>query len=263
MLVDAHAHIFPSKIAGRTLTGLRERFNLTYCNDGTGEALMSSMQDAGIDVSIICRIAITPEQVDPVNEWLKGVTNRKVEAMATIHPSMTGGPEKIKSLKENGFKGIKVHPDYQRFYVDESRMFPFYEAAQAEGLPILFHAGLDRSLSPPWHATPERLWRVQNDFPHLNVIVAHMGGEDYYDEAERRLLGSNVYFDTSFVLTIMPLSTLERFVKKHPVERILFGSDNPWRNQREELEYLLSLPFLSEGDKEKIAGGNAARLFGL
>jgi predicted TIM-barrel fold metal-dependent hydrolase len=263
MFVDMHTHIFPPQIANRTLKGLRERFDITFCNKGTPAALLTSMEDAGIDVSVISRIAITLEQVDPVNEWLISFTNRKVEALAAIHPCMRDGPEKIKSLKENGFKGIKVHPDYQGFYADEKRMFPFYEAAQAEGMPILFHAGLDRSLSPPWHASPDRLRRVQKDFPHLNVIAAHMGGEGHYDEAERELLGSNVYLDTSFVLRIMPLSTLKRFVKKHPVERILFGSDNPWRDQHEELEYLLSLSFLSDDEKERITGLNAARLFGL
>ena len=56
---------------------------------------------------------------------------------------------------------------------------------------------------------------------------------------------------------------LERFMRKHPVERILFGSDSPWTDQSEELSFLMELPFLSEGEKEKITGKNAAELLGL
>jgi predicted TIM-barrel fold metal-dependent hydrolase len=65
------------------------------------------------------------------------------------------------------------------------------------------------------------------------------------------------------VLRIMPPTLLERFMRKHPVERILFGSDSPWTDQSEELSFLMQLPFLSEGEKEKITGKNAAELLGL
>jgi predicted TIM-barrel fold metal-dependent hydrolase len=56
------------------------------------------------------------------------------------------------------------------------------------------------------------------------------------------------------------LEGLRRFFRKHPVERILFGSDSPFTDQDAELKYLLNLPFLSTSEKEKIAGGNAASL---
>jgi hypothetical protein len=61
----------------------------------------------------------------------------------------------------------------------------------------------------------------------------------------------------------MPVQTLERFTRKHPIDRILFGSDSPWIDQTEDIEYLFSLPFLPQDAKEKIAGLNAARLIQL
>ena len=69
--------------------------------------------------------------------------------------------------------------------------------------------------------------------------------------------------DTSFVLRVMPPPVLKRFINKHPVERILFGSDSPWTDQSEELRFLMSLPYLSGEEKEKIAGRNAAQLLGV
>jgi predicted TIM-barrel fold metal-dependent hydrolase len=92
------------------------------------------------------------------------------------------------------------------------------------------------------------------------MVAAHMGGEDNYEETETHLLGEDIYLDTAFVLRIMAPETLKRFFRKHPVERILFGSDSPFTDQEAELRYLLNLPFLSASEKEKIAGGNAAAL---
>jgi hypothetical protein len=61
----------------------------------------------------------------------------------------------------------------------------------------------------------------------------------------------------------MPGAFRERFLKEHPTERLVFASDSPWTDQREELQFLLQLPFLTESDKEKICFSNAARLLGL
>jgi hypothetical protein len=128
---------------------------------------------------------------------------------------------------------------------------------------VLFHAGLDRGLPDPIHSTPERLAKVHKDFPSLCMVVAHMGGEAVFHETERYLLGRDVFMDTSFVLRVMPRGLLERFVKRHPAERILFGSDSPWTDQAEELRFLMDLPYLKIEEKEKIAGRNAAELLGL
>jgi hypothetical protein len=118
-------------------------------------------------------------------------------------------------------------------------------------------------LPDPIHSTPERLAKVRREFPSLRMVVAHLGGEAVFDETERCLLGRDIFMDTSFVMRVMPPRVLERFMKKHPAERILFGSDSPWTDQSEELRFLTGLPYLRVEEKEKIAGRNAAELLGL
>ncbi len=128
---------------------------------------------------------------------------------------------------------------------------------------ILFHAGVDRGLPYPIHATPERIAEVHKAIPKLTMVIAHLGGEDAYEETIVHLLGKDIYMDTSFVLRIVPIKFLERILKEHPADRLLFASDSPWTDQKDELDFLLNLPILSEKDKEKICFHNAARLLGL
>lgn len=263
MIIDFHSHIYPDHVAEKTLKAVRERAGIRSYGDGKLKGLKQSMGRAGIDLSVVCSVATKAEQVEGIHQWLLGIRGPGILPMATMHPAACPEPQEMRHLKTLGFRGFKVHPDFQAFFVDEKRLFPFYEAAQAENMFILFHAGVDRGLPNPVHCTPERLASVRREFPKLRIVAAHMGGEGVYDETEKYLLGRDIYLDTSFVLKEMPLSTVRRFVDKHPVERFLFGSDTPWADQRTDLEYLLSLPFLKDDAREKIAGGNAVRLLGL
>jgi predicted TIM-barrel fold metal-dependent hydrolase len=166
-------------------------------------------------------------------------------------------------LKREGFRGFKLHPDYQDFFVDDPCMYPFYELAAAESMFILFHAGVDRGLPHPVHSTPKRLAAIHKAVPELCMIVAHLGGEDAYEETAVHLLGHDLYMDTSFVLRKMPETYRKRFLLEHPTDRLLFASDSPWTDQGEELEFLLQLPFLTDNDIDKICFSNAARLLQL
>ena len=263
MIIDFHTHIFPQDKAGSILSRLSSQGDIPHYTNGTLQGLVSSMKTAGIDLSLISRITIYPKQVTAVNNWLLGCKRENILPMATLHPDMPEGQAYLEALIRDGFKGIKLHPDYQGFFADDRRMFPFYEAAEALQMPILFHAGLDRGLTPPFNAMPSHLLSVHQQFPRLKMIAAHMGGEDNYDETETCLLGTDIYLDTAFVLRIMDQATLERFFLKHPIDRFLFGTDSPFTDQRTELLFLQDLPFLTAAQKDKIAGNNAANLLNL
>lgn len=260
MIIDSHTHVYPEKIARKVLPDIARRAAIPCFSDGTIGGLRSSMKQAGIQVSVISRIATRAEQVEGVNHWLQGQIRQGIVALATFHPDMQWSPGFVREIKQRGFKGFKLHPDYQGFFVDDRRMYPFYETAQAESMPVLTHAGLDRGLPPPLRATPERIAKVHSDFPALDLIAAHMGGEDNYDQTEAFLLGKPIYLDTSFVLKSIPANTLERFFGRHPIERFLFGTDSPFRDQTEELNFVLDLSFLTQASKDKVLGENAAGL---
>lgn len=262
MIIDFHTHIFPSHMAAKTMKDMDKRSIPSY-SDGTLLGLIKAMDNAGIDISVVSRITTRPEQVESINEWLLSKRQTRIHPLATWHPDLSLEPDTIKRLKQRGFRGFKLHPDYQGFVVDDRKMFSFYETIQAEGMFILFHAGLDRGLPGPLNAPPERLLKIHETFPDLSMILAHMGGEDIYDRTEQCLLGRNIFLDTSFVLRKMPLRTLERFLNRHPLERFLFGTDSPWVDQNLDVKFLLSIPFLTETAKERIMYTNAAHLLGI
>ncbi|MFH0726329.1 MAG: amidohydrolase family protein [Pseudomonadota bacterium] len=259
-VIDFHTHIFPRQKASAILSTLSSKADIPHFTDGTIQGLLNSMKKAGIHLALTSRITTRPEQVGSVNRWLHGKMQETIWPMAAIHPASPVNPEHLTALKAKGFKGIKLHLDYQGIDADDKRMYPVYEAAQASQMPVLFHAGLDRGLPPPVRATPKRLLAIHRQFPHLEMIAAHMGGEDNYDETEAYLLGTSIYLDTAFVLRIMEKRVLQRFFSKHSIERFLFGSDSPFTDQATELNFLLNLPFLTQDAKEKIAGRNAAGL---
>jgi hypothetical protein len=263
MIIDFHTHVFPDQKSSMILTSLSKRADIPHFTDGTLSGLLNSMENGGIHLSVISRITTRADQVMSINQWLYGLKKKNILPLATIHPDLKKGEEYIEKLKNIGFKGIKVHPDYQGFYADDKRMYPFYDALQSSGMPILFHAGLDRGLLPPFHAMPEQLLNVHRHFPRLKMVAAHMGGEDNYQETEECLLGTEIYLDTAFVLRIMDKNLLKRFLNKHSKDRFLFGSDSPFSEQAEDLKYLMNLSYLNQQEKEKIAGKNAADLLGV
>ncbi len=263
MKIDFHTHVYPDRVAPGTVRAVCQRSGIDAYTDGTLEGLKRSMSAAGIDLSVVAAVATKPEQVASIQRWLTAIRQPGIEVLAAMHPADPLSPGQMKILRREGFRGFKLHPDYQDFFVDDPHMYPLYEAVAAEGMFILFHAGMDRGLPYPVHATPKRLAAVHKAVPELCIIAAHLGGEEAYEETAVHLLGQDLYLDTSFVLRKIPEIFRERFLKEHPADRLIFASDSPWTDQGEELRFFLQLPFLTESDKEKICYSNAARLLGL
>jgi len=263
MVIDVHTHIFPREIGPAILSGLSSRADIRHYSDGSVESLLDSMKKAGISISLVSRITTHAERVPEINSWLLESAGKGIHPMAAIHPDVPDLENYLEKLKSQGFKGIKLHLDYQGFYADDKRMYPVYDIAQSMQIPILFHAGLDRGLPPPVHVTPRRLITIHRQFPELKMIAAHMGGEDNYEETEACLLGTEIYLDTAFVLRIMKRDTLKRFFSKHPMERFLFGSDSPFTDQATERSYFQDLPFLTQREKDRVLEENASLLFHL
>lgn len=260
MIIDFHTHIFPDHLAESALNFLSEKGKISPFTDGTLNGLLESMEKSGVDVSVICNIATNPKQSDNIFNFCKKIRSDKILPLGSIHPESENIEEYLKKYKSEGVKGLKLHPDYQNFYIDDKNVYKIYEICSELDIFILFHAGVDIGYPPPYRATPERIKKVMDNFPKLKIIAAHMGSYEMYDEVEEYLFGEDIYFDTAYCLDKMPLNLMEKFFKKHPIERFLFATDSPWCSQKEYVNILSSFNFLKEEDKEKIFFKNAKEL---
>lgn len=262
MIIDFHVHCFPDELAAKATAALSARSGIPPFVNGTTGAIKDSMIKAGIDRSVILSIATRPQQASKITQWAASIQDGAITAFGSIHPDSPDWEAELTDIRNAGLPGIKFHPDYQEFFVDEKRLFPIYEKALELGLIVIFHAGKDIGLPAPYHCTPDRLQRVMRAFPGGKFVAAHTGGFKCWDDVEKFLVGGNIYMDTSFSLEWMDRSQFLRIVRNHGSDRLLFGTDSPWTGQKEELERIRSAGLLPE-EERAILGGNAMKLLGL
>ena len=168
MLIDFHTHMFPDKIAERAIESLKQGIINTHGKlllepqtDGTLSGLLNSMDKYGVDMSIVMPIATSPTQHTTINRFAKESTdNRRIISFGSIHPRQEDWEEALEDIAESGLKGIKMHPEFQTFFIDEPIVEKIVRKCQGLGLLILFHAGEDYGYKPPFHCTPEKLRKL-------------------------------------------------------------------------------------------------------
>ena len=255
--IDFHAHAFPDAIAARAISQLEHGGGIKAFLDGTVASLLASMDGAGIRTSVICSIATKPEQFDPILKWSKEIASPRIVPLPSIHPK---GPDPVgqaHQVAEAGLRGIKLHPYYQSFDIDDAALFPLYRALDKLGLLLVCHTGFDFAFSRQRRADPVRILRVLDRVPSLRLITSHMGAWDDWDEVEKHLLGKPITMDISLSLELLGRERARAMLLAHPADRILFGTDSPWSSQSETLDLLRSLE-LGTGREEQILGKNAA-----
>ena len=260
---DAHVHTFPDKIAEKAVGKLARISGIAPCTDGTFAQTQQCMEKSGIDHAVLLNIATVPGQEHTINACASEANRQPgFTALGSIHFLSENPVKEIRRIKELGFCGIKLHPDYQGFMVDDERLFPIYEACAEEGLPIVFHAGWDCYSPELVHAPPEKSARVASLFPKLKMVLAHFGGLRQWDDVERFLVGKNVWFDTAMCASYADKAQIRRMILSHDPKKIMLGSDCPWENPRLSLTWLASLdlpvPLLRD-----IIFYNAQALFGF
>jgi predicted TIM-barrel fold metal-dependent hydrolase len=261
VIIDIHTHVFPDQLAEKALAVLSNSGNIAPYTDGTCAGLSASMQKAGVDISVIMPIATKPSQVQSINRWAADINRQRKNLISfgTLHPQQNDWQEDIDFIVTNKIPGIKLHPDYQNFFVDDPALMPLYKALADAELMLMFHAGVDIGIPPPVHCTPKRLSRMLSAAPNLTVIAAHMGGYQCWDDAMHYLFGRNLYLDTSFTLAETGPERMAAMIQAHGADKILFGTDSPWTDQASEVRRIQELPLMQD-DINAILGGNAARL---
>ena len=181
--------------------------------------------------------------------------------------SMQRNVEHLREMAERGARGVKLHPVVQKFEANDPRMHPVYRACIEMGLTVLSHTGPARGGEP--FAEIQAFAPMLAEFPGLTVLLAHLGGGKWQDTLAVAQAFPNVAFDLCEIIewagapnapTLEELATLIRDIGP---ERIVLGSDYPWYEPAHTAELVMSLPVLSELEKNAILGENAARILRL
>ncbi len=263
MIIDFHTHIFPDALAPKAIASLQQTAKLPVMFDGTAKDLLDLMEKEGIHKSVILNTVTNVKQVGKVNAFALETDKNFDELIpfCSLHPLCENINETLSELKQSGFKGIKVHPDYVGIEFDDERFEPLLKAIEQNELPIIIHAGFDPVSPEKIHASCNSILRVLEKFPNLILIVAHLGGVNCWDEVYEKLCGKNLYLDTAFCCERIGITVEQgkKIFEKHPHEKILFGSDAPWASPSEIIEFIKKLE-LSQDSMELIFYKNAKNL---
>ncbi len=262
MLIDFHTHAFPEKIAQKAIEKLSlASGGLIPYTDGTLDSLFSLLKRTKVDKAVVLSIATNAQQQKNVNDFaIKINKNENIFAFGSVFPDAKDALFELERIKDSGLKGVKLHPDYQRFDADDEKMKPIYKKISELGLVTVFHAGQDFGFPPPFGATPEKLEKALSWFDSP-VVAAHWGGIGCGEKVLKHLCSKDIYFDTSFGYSTMPRYYAEKIVEKHGTDKILFGSDSPWQTADMQMRLLDTLSLTSQ-DKDRIFYKNAEKLLG-
>ena len=262
-IFDAHCHIYPADIAPKAVSGVDSFYDglPVKPRDGTVATLLETGRAAGISRFLVHSVATTPHQVASINRFIA----REVEnnngafvGFGALHPDSADQEADVCDLVALGLKGVKLHPDIQRFPADSLKAMRVYELCQDAGLPVLLHTGDFRFD----YSNPNRVANVLRAFPKLTLIGAHLGGWSVWDDAVRTLSDfPNFIVDSSSCSGWLKPGRMRQIIRAYGADRVLFGTDYPMWRQKEEIDALLRLD-LTDGEYRRIFWDNAAALFG-
>ncbi len=261
VIIDTHAHIYPEKIAEKATKVIGDFYDITMQNHiGTCANLINNGKKAGISKFVVHSCATKKEQVTHINDFIKSELDKYPEFIGymTLHEDLT--EEEIESEVSRciklGFKGIKLHPDFQKFNINSVQAEKIYNIVE-DRLPILFHTGDDRVD----YSRPFRLAEMAKKYKKVRFIAAHFGGYRRWNEATVYKGLENVYFDTCSSLPFMQKGMAEDIISMLGAERFFFGTDFPMWDAEEEIERVLELK-VSDDVKDMIFAKNFKTFIG-
>ena len=261
-IIDSHCHVYPDKIADKAVEGIGKFYDLSMYYDGRYSTLVEHGSKIGVKHYVIFSVATTPKQVHSINTYIAD-TVRQAEGLMTglcaLQPDSEDIEGDIDEIISLGLKGVKMHPDFQKFAIDDKKCYKIYEMCQKNNLPVLLHTGDSRYD----YSNPERMKRVLEDFPELIVIGAHFGGWSCWKQAAETLSGyKNFYVDCSSSFDWLTSEESRDLVRKYGADHVLFATDFPMWNHETELERFNEMN-LTDEENRLILYKNALKLFSI
>lgn len=277
LIIDIHTHLFPDALAEKALKRLVQNLQDydPYYNpsapytDATMSGLAASAEAAGIDVCVVMPIATSPRPSSTLNDFATKVNSMpKFRSFGSVHPKSHDALHELERIRELGIRGIKLHPEYQKCYVDGAETVAVVRHAAQLGMWVLFHAGADAGMPPPVHGAPEHFARLRDAAPDAKIILAHMGAYRLWHQAVSLYRGLGFYADTSYSIDVHPeeQEIFAELIRILGADHVMFGTDSPWACQTTALKAtkaFLSKYGFTANECSDILGGNAVRILDI
>jgi predicted TIM-barrel fold metal-dependent hydrolase len=278
VIIDCHTHIFPEEVRKNREAFCKkdEGFSFIYNNSKAKlvgvEGLIASMDESGIDRSVICGFPWSqPALCSFQNQYLMESASRYPNRLIVFVSLLFSDPDWSGKELDRAVKGGARGVGEIAFYRDEMTsqdirsMKPVLTQMEKGGIPLLLHTNETIGhFYPGKGRTPlERFYEMILSFPDLPIILAHWGGGFPFYELmpEVAKVMTNVYYDTAaspFLYSKRIYAIAREIVG---VEKIFFGTDFPLISPQRYYEELEGSG-LPKQDREKILGLNFSRRFG-
>lgn len=261
-VINSHCHIYPEKIASKAVEGIKNFYDLNMSLNGRTDDLIKDGSKVGVVHYLVHSVATTPKQVKSINEFISYEVkshNGLFTGFGTLHPDSDDIEGDFNYLCDLGLKGVKLHPDFQMFALNEKKAFDLGEVIAAGDVPLLIHCGDFRYN----YSNPEQLIPFLDKFPDLTVIGAHFAGWSMWEDATRQLSGrENLYVDLSSSLYALSAETANELIHAYGTDKVLWGTDYPMWDSVSEMEYFNRID-LTDEERSMILYENAAKLLKL
>lgn len=259
--IDAHAHIYPDEIAVKASVATSEFYDIPKDCDGRLATLLERGKLAGIQKHMVLGVAITPERVRGINNYLMRTVAENPDRLigfGAVHPDMPDARKEIRRIRAGGLRGVKLHSDMQREALDGNATIELFKILAEENMPVMLHTGDPRFR----YSNPRQLKNALRAVPELKVIAAHFGGWMEWDEGWRNLADmDNVWVDTSSSLYSFTPEEAAKLLRRFRPDRVLFATDYPMWDPVIERERFDALP-LTQTERESIGRRNIEAFLG-
>lgn len=266
-------------------------------SDGVIEDIGSRYEDAGFDHAVVLQLFdVAAERAEALRRLEAGLSaaqrhqsaleleealavalmdaNRWVVATAAGHRRLTAyvcidpvllspthlGPH-LREMAALGARGVKLHPVAQGCRPDDERLWSLYDICCELDLVVLSHSG-------PGHrgdatARPSEFAAVMQRWPHLRLVLAHLGGAAWEEAAALAASFPQVVFDVSEIVEWAGAANapsrqqLSDLIGDVGPQRVMLGSDFPWYEPAVTADKVSTLPGLGAYERAAILGENA------
>ena len=261
MIIDAHCHVWPDHIAPQILA--TRPAGLDPKHDGTLAGLRRTLDTAGIDHAMCLGIAGVAKNVERTNQFIGAVPRDRFTPFGTVHPELSVEAN-LKSLHDNGIRGVKLHPLFQDLSLADPRVIDILHGLAENDITVITHAGAGASAEANDRGTPANVRFALDSVPDLRLIACHFGGYHLLDDAEEQVVGSRAYLETSWPPRLGDLDKerIRSIIRRHGADRVIFGSDWPMADPGVEMQAVRELG-LEPHEVDAILGNTLAAILGL